>query len=56
MNNLISTEHKKKTMIYNLGNPGPGLDQAHKCGRVKPFKGFYFKLQLSGHIKKKMLL
>jgi hypothetical protein len=38
-------------MIYNLGNPGPGLDQAHKCGRVKPFKGFYFKLQLSGHIK-----
>jgi hypothetical protein len=43
-------------MIYNLGNPGPGLDQAHKCGRVKPFKGFYFKLQLSGHINKKMLL
>jgi len=21
---------------YDVGNPGPGLGKAHKCGRVKP--------------------
>ena len=27
----------KKT--YDIGNPGPGLEQAQKCGRVKPIIG-----------------
>jgi len=22
-------------MTYDVGNPGPGLEQAQKCGRVK---------------------
>ena len=39
-NNHISpqlTEHKKKgTSTYVIGNPGPGLRQAQKCGRIKP--------------------
>ena len=26
-------------MTYDIGNPGPGLGQAHKCGRVKPVNG-----------------
>ena len=26
----------KKTMIYDIGNPNPGLRQAHKCGGIKP--------------------
>jgi len=26
-------------MTYDVGNPGPGLGQAHKCGRVKPVNG-----------------
>jgi len=25
----------KKTTTYDVGNPGPGLGQAHKCGSVK---------------------
>ena len=29
----------KKTTIYEVGNPGPGLGQGHKCGRVKLAKG-----------------
>jgi hypothetical protein len=29
-------EHKTKITIYNVGNLGPGLGQAQKCGRVKP--------------------
>jgi len=29
----------KKTMTYDIGNPGPGLGQAQKCGWVKPFNG-----------------
>ena len=33
-------EHKEKeTMIYAFGNPGPGLRQAHTCGRAKPVCG-----------------
>ena len=32
-------EYKHNTMIYNHGNPGPGLEQAHKCGGVKPLMG-----------------
>ena len=31
--NILNT---KKTMIYDIGNPGPGLEQAQKCGRVIP--------------------
>jgi hypothetical protein len=31
--NLLNT---KKTTTYDVGNPGPGLGQAQKCGRVKP--------------------
>jgi hypothetical protein len=27
-------EHKKKTMIYDIGNPGPGLGQAQQSGGV----------------------
>jgi hypothetical protein len=23
-------------MIYDIGNPNPGLGQAHKCGGIKP--------------------
>jgi len=32
-NHLI--EHKEKTTTYIVENPGPGLGQAQKCGRVK---------------------
>ena len=28
----------KKTMTYGTENPGPGLGQAQKCGRVKQDK------------------
>jgi hypothetical protein len=24
-------------MAYNVGNPGPGLEQGHKCGELNPF-------------------
>jgi len=30
---------KNKTMTYDIGNLGPGLEQAHKCGSVKPVNG-----------------
>jgi hypothetical protein len=34
------TEHKKTmTTTYYIGNPGPGLVQAQKCGGVKPVNG-----------------
>jgi hypothetical protein len=32
-------EHKKNTTTYNIENLGPGLGQAHTCGRVKPMNG-----------------
>jgi hypothetical protein len=35
---FILTEHQKN-MPYDLGNPGPGLEQAQKCGWVKPVNG-----------------
>ena len=41
-NNHISLQpiaHKKKTMTYDVVNPGPGLGQAQKCGRVKLVDG-----------------
>jgi hypothetical protein len=24
-------------MAYNVGNPGPGLEQGYKCGGLNPF-------------------
>jgi len=40
MNNHISPYLNslsiKKTTTYDVGNPGPGLGQALKCGRFKP--------------------
>ena len=32
------TEHKKY-LTYDIGNPGPGLWRAQKCGGVKPVNG-----------------
>jgi hypothetical protein len=29
----------KNTTTYDVGNLGPGLGQAHKCGGVKPVNG-----------------
>jgi hypothetical protein len=29
----------KKSIAYNIGNPGPGLGQAQKCGRGNPVNG-----------------
>jgi len=29
----------KKTTSFSVGNPGPGLVQEQKCGRVKPVNG-----------------
>ena len=29
-------------MKYAVGNPGPGLGQAHKCCSVKPVNGIRF--------------
>jgi hypothetical protein len=31
----INTVNIKKTMTYDVGNPGPGLKLAQKCGEVK---------------------
>ena len=31
-------EHKK-TKTFDVGNPGPGLGQAQKCGGVKTING-----------------
>jgi hypothetical protein len=33
------TEHKKMTMTHDVGNLGPGLRQAQKCGGVKAVNG-----------------
>jgi hypothetical protein len=44
-NNHLSswlTEHKK-IKTYDVGNPGPGLGQAHKCGRVLEQQTIYYK-------------
>ena len=30
--NLTELTEYKKTMIYDVGNPGPGLEQTQKCG------------------------
>jgi hypothetical protein len=31
---------QKKTTAIDVENPGPGLGQAHKCGRVNQFMRF----------------
>ena len=36
---LIKTLNTKKTITYDVGNQGPGLGQAHICGKVKPVNG-----------------
>jgi hypothetical protein len=41
-NNHLSSKKKrmlKKTTIYGSGNPGPGLEQAQKCGRLNWLMG-----------------
>ena len=35
---LIINEYKK-TMIYDVGNSGPGFGQIQKCGGAKPING-----------------
>jgi len=32
----LNALNAKKTMTYDVENPGTGLEQAQKCGRVKP--------------------
>jgi len=34
---LIKPLNTKKTMTYDIGNPGRGLGQAHRCGGIKLF-------------------
>jgi hypothetical protein len=36
MNNLRNSSSKQKTTTYDVGNSGPDLGHAQKCGRVKP--------------------
>jgi hypothetical protein len=46
------TEHKKNTTAYDVGNPGPGLRQAQKYGRVLIYFATTFcrvKVQEKGH-------
>ena len=39
-NNQLSSERtNKKTMTYDVGNPGTGLGQVQKCGRIKLVNG-----------------
>ena len=32
---LLNSLNTRKTMTYDVGNPGPGFGQAHRCGEVK---------------------
>ena len=53
---LTSTHKKKerkKTTTYNIGNPGPGLGQAHNCGIDKPIMDglvVFFTIFLGGRV------
>jgi len=40
-NNQLSPQiiEHRKSMTYNVGNPGPGLGRAQKCGRGNPVNG-----------------
>ena len=33
------TEHRQNTTTYDVGNQGPGLGRALKCGGVEPVNG-----------------
>ena len=47
-NNHLSSElaeRKTKTMTYDVGNPGSGLEQVQKCGGVLLFTIFISSLQ-----------
>ena len=35
----LNSLNTKKTTIYDVGNPSPGLGQAQKCGGFKPVNG-----------------
>ena len=37
---LKSLNMQKKPTTSDVGNPGPGLGQAQKCGEVNPLMGF----------------
>jgi len=37
---------------YDVGNPGPGLGQAQKCGGVKPVKGISTSIHVLTNISK----
>jgi len=39
MNNHINSLDTKKTMTYDVGNPGPGLGKAQTCAADRPVKG-----------------
>jgi hypothetical protein len=35
MNNHLKLLNIKKTMTYDIWNPGPGLGQTQECGEIK---------------------
>ena len=37
--NQAKNHFSKMTMTYDIGNPEPGLGQAHICGRINLAKG-----------------
>ena len=43
---------EKKTMTYDVGNPSPGLRQAHKCGGVKSVSSPLHNWNSLGNAKK----
>ena len=52
-NHLKPLNTKKKTTTYSIGNPGPGLGQAQKCGGVKQIMSAKYRYlrrnQFNGH-------
>jgi hypothetical protein len=42
---LTFSLNTKKTTTCDIGNPGPGLGQAQKCGEVKPVSMFLINIQ-----------
>ena len=42
-NNHLSSQItiQEQTTTYGIGKPGPGLEQAQKCGRVKLVNGYW---------------
>ena len=41
LSSKLNSLNTKKTTTYDFQNPGPGLGQAQKHGRVKPVNGMY---------------